>query len=50
MNEAEVRTVIDSLLKKAGWRLPGVPSLNVGMEQRVVSASPKSCRRLCFAG
>ena len=39
MNEAEVRTVIDSLLKKAGWRLPGVPSLNVGMEQRVVSAS-----------
>ncbi|MGI9256480.1 MAG: DEAD/DEAH box helicase family protein [Salinispira sp.] len=39
MNETEVRVIIDDMLKKAGWRLPGMPSPNVRMEQRVVSDS-----------
>ena len=33
MNEAEVRVVIDTLLRKAGWRLPDEDSPNVRMEK-----------------
>ncbi|WP_462137991.1 DEAD/DEAH box helicase family protein [Candidatus Mycalebacterium sp.] len=33
MNEAEVRVVIDALLRKAGWRLPDEENPNVRMEQ-----------------
>jgi len=32
MNEAEVRTIIDGLLKRAGWRFPDEENSNVRME------------------
>ena len=36
MNEAETRIIIDRLLRRAGWRLPGDDGTpNVRAEQRI---------------